>query len=139
MAGVYGPRPPWHDVQVAIQGPAVGDVEVVFRERWEDPAPLTRNPLHRLRDRFDGEDSKPDPLPAQLPDPAPCGGHAVQLLRTYPYRRRGYAFAPQGERSIARGYRKALRRARPVVYFQDPEPVSPAGAGGVPRAPGTAP
>ena len=37
MASVYGPRPPWHDLQVAITGPAVGDVETVFRERWEDP------------------------------------------------------------------------------------------------------
>ena len=44
MAKVYGARPPWHDVQLAIHGPAVGDVERVFRERWEDPTPLTRNP-----------------------------------------------------------------------------------------------
>ena len=27
MAEVYGPRPPWHDIQLAITGPAVGDVE----------------------------------------------------------------------------------------------------------------
>ena len=33
----YGAHPPWHDVQVAIQGPAVYDVETVFRERWSDP------------------------------------------------------------------------------------------------------
>ena len=37
----------------------------------------------------------------QLPDPAPRGSHTVQLLRTYPNRRRGYVFAPDGERSIA--------------------------------------
>ena len=37
MAEVYGPRPAWHDIQVALRGPAVGDVETVFRERWEDP------------------------------------------------------------------------------------------------------
>jgi phosphatidylserine/phosphatidylglycerophosphate/cardiolipin synthase-like enzyme len=43
----------------------------------------------------------------------------VQLLRTYPYRRRGYAFAPSGERSIARAYRKALSRARRLVYLED--------------------
>src|SRR3954453_8417751 len=30
----YGSNPPWHDVQVAIQGPAVHDVETAFRERW---------------------------------------------------------------------------------------------------------
>ena len=40
MAAVYGPRPPWHDVQLAISGPAVGDVETVFRERWDDAQSL---------------------------------------------------------------------------------------------------
>jgi phosphatidylserine/phosphatidylglycerophosphate/cardiolipin synthase-like enzyme len=30
MAAAYGSRPPWHDVQLAISGPAVGDVETVF-------------------------------------------------------------------------------------------------------------
>jgi phosphatidylserine/phosphatidylglycerophosphate/cardiolipin synthase-like enzyme len=43
----------------------------------------------------------------------------VQLLRTYPHRHFGYRFAPQGERSIARGYRKALGRARSLVYVED--------------------
>jgi phosphatidylserine/phosphatidylglycerophosphate/cardiolipin synthase-like enzyme len=119
MAEVYGERPPWHDAQVAIRGPAVGDVETVFRERWEDPAPPTRNPLHRLRDLLSRDDTRPAPLPAQLPDPAPVGTHTVQLLRTYPNRHPGYPFAPQGERSVARGYQKVLRRAERLVYIED--------------------
>jgi phosphatidylserine/phosphatidylglycerophosphate/cardiolipin synthase-like enzyme len=119
MAPAYGDRPPWHDVQAMIQGPAVGDVEAVFRERWEDPAPLTRNPVGRLRDLLTGVDDDARRLPPQLPDPPPRGTHAVQLLRTYPYRRRGYAFAPHGERSIARGYLKALPRARSLIYLED--------------------
>jgi hypothetical protein len=32
MAAVYGDRPPWHEIQVAICGLAVGDVEAVSRE-----------------------------------------------------------------------------------------------------------
>jgi phosphatidylserine/phosphatidylglycerophosphate/cardiolipin synthase-like enzyme len=119
MAAVYGATPPWHDIQALISGPAVGDVETIFRERWEDPAPLTRNPLHRLRDLATGEDRHPQPLPPQLPDPQPCGAHAVQLLRTFPYRRSGYSFAPDGERSIARAYLKVLSRARSLVYLED--------------------
>jgi phosphatidylserine/phosphatidylglycerophosphate/cardiolipin synthase-like enzyme len=119
MAAVYGSRPPWHDVQAMIAGPAVGDAEFVFRERWEDPAPLTRNPLHRLRDTITRQDVSPRPLPPPCPDPAPCGAHAVQLLRTYPNRRSGYSFAPDGERSIARAYRKVLPRARSLVYLED--------------------
>lgn len=119
MAAVYGSRPPWHDVQAMIQGPAVGDVEAVFRERWEDPAPLSRNPVHWLLDRLRGNDTQAKPMPPQGPDPSPCGEMSVQLLRTYPARRPGYCFAPRGERSVARGYLKALARARSLIYLED--------------------
>ena len=130
MAEVYGSRPPWHDVQLAIRGPAVGDVETVFRERWEDPAALNRNPFDRIADRFDGGPRvTAEPLPAQLPDPPPCGSQTVQLLRTYPKRRPGYPFAPDGERSIARGYRKAVGNARQLIYLEDQYLWSPAVVG----------
>ncbi|MFE6358642.1 phospholipase D family protein [Streptomyces sp. NPDC057806] len=120
LAAAYGPNPPWHDLQLAIRGPAVGDLETCFRERWQDPAPLTRSPLVRLREFLNHEDVHADSLPPQGPDPAPCGTARVQILRTYPNRLlRGYDFAPDGERSIARGYRKALRRARALIYLED--------------------
>jgi phosphatidylserine/phosphatidylglycerophosphate/cardiolipin synthase-like enzyme len=115
----YGNRPPWHDVQLAIRGPAVGDVEASFRERWTDPSPLTRNPLRRLRDLVAREDTKADPMPAQTPDPGQTGGRVVQVLRTYPYRRMGYPFAPDGERSIARAYLRALERVESLIYLED--------------------
>ncbi len=119
MADVYGPRPPWHDIQLAIRGPAVADVETVFRERWEDPSALIRNPIHLLSALLHGERQRARPLPAQLPDPPRCGDAAVQLLRTYPVRHPGFPFARQGERSIARGYEKSLGRARSMVYVED--------------------
>jgi phosphatidylserine/phosphatidylglycerophosphate/cardiolipin synthase-like enzyme len=119
MAAVYGSRPPWHDLQVAVRGPAVGDIEKAFRERWEDRQPLSRSPLRRLADRLRGDDTRPGPLPPPAAPPPPAGSCAVQLLRTYPYRRPGYGFAPGGERSVARGYVKALRRARTLVYLED--------------------
>ncbi len=119
MSKLYGPRPPWHDVQVAIRGPAVGDLEATFRERWNDPSLLARNPLSRLRELVSREDTHGEPLPAQLPDPAPRGTHAVQILRTYPYRRHGYPFARNGERSVARAYAKAVERARSLIYIED--------------------
>lgn len=117
----YGANPPWHDVQVAIQGPAVYDVETVFRERWEDPAPLSRAPWRRLADRLHGLDSTPSRLPEQLPPPPPAGDHVVQLLRTYPDLRFGhdYPFARGGERSVARGYSKAVRQAARLIYIED--------------------
>ncbi|HEX9551746.1 MAG TPA: phospholipase D family protein [Streptosporangiaceae bacterium] len=119
MAAVYGERPPWHDIQAMIRGPAVGDVEAVFRERWQDRVPITLNPVARLHDLADRQDDTANRLPDQQPDPQPCGTHAVQLLRTYPFRRPGFSFAPKGERSIARGYLKVLARAQSLIYLED--------------------
>ncbi len=119
MAAAYGPRPPWHDVQLQIRGPAVGDLEACFRERWDDPTPVIRNPLYRIADSLRHDDDSPDPLPPQFPDPEQVGDHTVQILRTYPWRRRGFPFAPQGERSVARAYRKVISRARSLVYVED--------------------
>jgi hypothetical protein len=76
---------------LAVCGPAVGDVESAVRERWGGG----------------------DPLPPRLPDPPRVGTHAVQLLRTCPGRGR------PGERSIARGYVKALRQAGELIYVED--------------------
>ena len=118
MSKAYGERPPWHDIQLEIRGPAVGDLEAGFRERWEDPRPVTRNPFYRLSDMLhQNDDDKPDPIPEQLPDPEPVGRHTVQVLRTYPPH--GYPFAPDGERSIARAYRKVIGNARRIIYVED--------------------
>ena len=119
LASVYGPRPPWHDVQVAITGPAVGDVETVFRERWEDPHAPSRSPLRWAADTLRRDRVRTTPLPPQLADPPPTGPHPVQLLRTYPRRLGGYPFAPDGERSVARGYTKAIGLARHLIYVED--------------------
>ncbi|MEP6632022.1 MAG: phospholipase D family protein [Lapillicoccus sp.] len=117
----YGANPPWHDAQVRIQGPAVHDVETVFRERWEDPTPLSFSPLRSLSDRVRRLDTHPDPLPEQQPPPPEAGPHTVQLLRTYPNLSNGrdYPFARGGERSVARGYSKAIAKATRLVYVED--------------------
>ena len=119
MAAVYGERPPWHDVQLAVRGPAVADVEVTFRERWDDPSPLTRNPVNVVSERMRGDDHRPGPLPAPLPDPEPAGHASIQLLRTYGNRHPGYPFAPRGERSVARAYSKVIPHARRLIYVED--------------------
>ncbi|UQX89021.1 phospholipase D family protein [Jatrophihabitans telluris] len=118
---VYGPRPPWHDVQAAIRGPAVGDIEHSFRERWYGSTVLDlSSPLRMLIDRayhagkLVGRD-----LPDRLPDPPATGTQAVQVLRTYPARLRRYPFAPLGERSIAHAYRKVFSRAQRLIYIED--------------------
>ena len=118
MAGVYGPRPPWHDIQLMIRGPAVADVETVFRERWEDPGSLNRNPLHLLSAILHGERQVARPLG----EPFPTRRSAATWLSScadLSVRRPGYPFARNGERSIARGYTKVLGRARSMVYVED--------------------
>ena len=115
----YGETPAWHDMQVQIEGPAVRDVEDVFRERWDDPAALSRLPWHVLSDGLRGVSSERTPIPLQGADPANAGTCAVQLLRTYPRRHPAYPFATKGEFSAARAYAKALRRARRLIYVED--------------------
>ena len=116
----YGDTPAWHDMQAEVQGPAVGDLVETFRERWNDPLPLSHS-WNRVS-RFVASRTSRHPRP--MPEVAPCdaisvGPHAVQVLRTYPSKRPEYPFAPQGERSIARAYEKAFERARRLIYLED--------------------
>jgi phosphatidylserine/phosphatidylglycerophosphate/cardiolipin synthase-like enzyme len=115
----YGPTPAWHDLQVEVRGPAIGDLEHTFRERWDDPLALARGPWSRRLARAAREPARPTPLPQQAPDPPPVGSHAVQVLRTYPAKRPAYRFAPRGERSVARAYLKSFARARSLIYVED--------------------
>ena len=115
----YGERPGWHDVQVALRGPAVDDVAFTFRERWEDPAPLdTRNPLRWVLHRLSRQPTERAPLAAERVDPPASGPHAVQVLRTYPARRKPYPFAPEGS-AASPAYIKAFGRARRLIYLED--------------------
>jgi phosphatidylserine/phosphatidylglycerophosphate/cardiolipin synthase-like enzyme len=117
--GWYGGEHAWHDVQVEVRGPAVRDVEEVFQERWGDPAALSRRPWHLVHQLLHRPERHPTALPEPADDPPAAGTCSVQLLRTYPNRWFGYPFAPGGERSIARGYAKAVRRARRLIYIED--------------------
>lgn len=120
MASAYGKNPPWHDVQMALRGPVVGALDLCFRERWNDPVPLDQHgPIATLVDRVKHADQSADGLPDQPPDPPECGTLAIQVLRTYPAMRPAYSFAPKGERTVARGYIKAIRNARRLIYLED--------------------
>lgn len=120
MSPRYGQRPPWHDIQMEVRGPAVADLETVFRERWHEPDHIDGGRLtNRVRDRFRHIRLDAAPLPAPQPPPEPSGEQHLQVLRTYPKIQPTYDFAPEGERSIARGYTKAVRRATRLVYVED--------------------
>jgi phosphatidylserine/phosphatidylglycerophosphate/cardiolipin synthase-like enzyme len=121
LDAAYGSRPSWHDVQVSVKGPAIGDLDHTFRERWNDPTPLAdrRTPWRALISRLAQQPERRDHLAAQAADPAPVGSHAIQVLRTYPSKRPPYPFAPRGERSIVRAYQRAFARARCLIYVED--------------------
>ena len=120
FAHQYGPRPAWHDVHVEIRGPAVRDVEDVFRERWEDPAALSRLPWQAVPDVLHREDREPGPLPPPAPDPpagrhlrGPAPAHLPAASSRVPVRAATASAAPPA------AYAKALRRARRLVYIED--------------------
>jgi phosphatidylserine/phosphatidylglycerophosphate/cardiolipin synthase-like enzyme len=117
----YGPRPPWHDIQAEVRGPAVHDLEHSFRERWYGSSVLDVPSLPRqLYDRaYHASAMTGVPLPEPADDSTPRGAHKVQVLRTYPARLRRYPFAPHGERSIAAAYRRAIPLARRLIYLED--------------------
>jgi phosphatidylserine/phosphatidylglycerophosphate/cardiolipin synthase-like enzyme len=117
----YGARPAWHDVQVSVSGPAIGDLDHTFRERWNDPTTLAdrRTPWRALISRIAEQPDRRDRLGPQPDDAPPVGSHAIQVLRTYPSKRPPYPFAPRGERSIVRAYRRAFSRARCLIYVED--------------------
>ena len=120
MSDRYGEHPPWHDVQLQVRGPVVGALDTTFRERWTAPTSVNSfNPLASLRDMIEGTDVTAGPLPEQPPDPPECGPHAVQVLRTYGDAVPQYEFAKDGERTIARGYTKAVQNARRLIYLED--------------------
>ncbi|WP_426574588.1 phospholipase D family protein [Aquihabitans sp. McL0605] len=116
----YGARPPWHDVHLAVEGPAVDDVAWSFAERWNDPARLDhRNPVRAFLRWRNHQPRRLPPVEVPIGSPSTTGTSAVQVLRTYPSRRPRYPFAPDGERSVARAYLKAIGRARSLVVLED--------------------
>ena len=115
----FGATPAWHDMQVEIRGAAIGDLVETFCERWNDPHPLTSRWTPRRRGTSDAGTANIEPLAAAPHVESSMGPHAVQVLRTYPAKRPHYPFAPNGERSIARAYAKAFRRAQRLIYIED--------------------
>jgi phosphatidylserine/phosphatidylglycerophosphate/cardiolipin synthase-like enzyme len=116
----YGDRTPWHDVTLELRGPVVGDLLRTFVERWDDPHPLDRRTPYRvLIQRLARMPRHPSELPEAFPDPPEAGRSAVQVLRTYAHKHPGFPFAPRGEYSVARAYRKAFARAESLIYVED--------------------
>ena len=107
-----------------VGGPAAADPQ---------PDPPARRPAPPRRH------AAPGPLPAQLPDAGPAGPTRRAAAAHLPgRRRRGYPFAPDGERSVARAYAKALAPGARADLRRGPVPVVARGRGALRRGPAVA-
>ncbi len=96
----------YHDVHLQVEGPAVRDLAMTFRQRYNE---LTSLSLGAAADQI--------PL-GDPPLTSTVGSHFVQVARTYPSRV-GYVFAPNGERSIRASLLRAIGRAQCYIYIED--------------------
>jgi phosphatidylserine/phosphatidylglycerophosphate/cardiolipin synthase-like enzyme len=95
----------WHDAHSLIEGPAAGDVELNFRQRWNDV--IKR---HHLDDNLL---VPAHPLPQTLESKS-----LVQVARTIP--QHTYNFSPSdGIQGIAQLYANALSNARHLIYLEN--------------------
>jgi phosphatidylserine/phosphatidylglycerophosphate/cardiolipin synthase-like enzyme len=103
---------PTHDTGIYVEGPAVADLDLSFRERWNDSTrTLGMRPLL-------------PPLPriaTPVAAPAAGGTHSVQVLRTYGITTTafGYSWAPRGEFTVWASYLNAIRNAARYIYLED--------------------
>ena len=97
---------PFHDVHARLEGPAVRDLAVTFRQYQNHEVPTDAVPELPATATFDAG-----------------GTVAVQVARTYfaaaPGSGRAFPFAPQGDRTLADTMLAAIRNAREFVYIED--------------------
>lgn len=95
----------WHDAHAIIEGTAVGDVELNFRQRWNDL--VERH--HWDSALITPEHPLPEPVESQT---------LVQIARTIP--QHTYRFDPDpGIQGIAQLYAKAFANAQQFIYLEN--------------------
>jgi phosphatidylserine/phosphatidylglycerophosphate/cardiolipin synthase-like enzyme len=96
---------PWHDAHTLIEGPAAADVELNFRQRWNDVV---------LKKQLDANQLVPEHPPVHPAE----NDSLVQVVRTIP--RDTYKFPPaEGIQGIAQLYAKALGNAQHFIYLEN--------------------
>ncbi|HEY7415756.1 MAG TPA: phospholipase D family protein, partial [Ktedonobacteraceae bacterium] len=96
---------PWHDVHSLLEGTAVGDVELNFRQRWNEVA--TKE--HHVEELHIPERALPE---------ARVSNSVVQVVRTIP--QHTYDFDPDaGLQDIAQVYERALQNIQRFAYLEN--------------------
>ncbi|HTI15489.1 MAG TPA: phospholipase D family protein [Dictyobacter sp.] len=96
----------WHDVHAMIEGPAAGDIEANFRQRWNDVSHR-----HHLPDILHVPER---PLPQPRTEQ---GLGLVQVGRTIP--QHTYHFEPEIARGIDQFYEHGIHNAQRFVYLEN--------------------
>ena len=95
---------PWHDAHAIIEGPAAGDVELNFRQRWNDVV---------QRHHLDNKLLIPEhPLASPLESDS-----LIQIARTIP--EHTYSFKPIIIRGISQLYANAFSNAQHFIYLEN--------------------
>jgi phosphatidylserine/phosphatidylglycerophosphate/cardiolipin synthase-like enzyme len=95
---------PWHDAHALVEGLASDDVELNFRQRWND---LVTH--HHLEEKL---------YVPEHPMPAPVESESiVQIARTVP--KHTYSFDKEAILGITQLYDSALRQAQRVIYLEN--------------------
>lgn len=95
---------PTHDIGVLVSGPVIRDLELAFRERWNDPG---YSPIF------------PD-INTTVSTPTVTGTHSIQVLRTYGIAEDlAYTWSPRGEFTVWASYLNAIKRATTYIYIED--------------------
>ena len=95
---------PWHDAHALIEGPAAGDVELNFRQRWNDVVERHHWDKNLL-------------IPEHPLAPAVETRTISQVARTIP--EHTYHFKPLIIRGIAQQYEHALSNIQQVIYLEN--------------------
>jgi phosphatidylserine/phosphatidylglycerophosphate/cardiolipin synthase-like enzyme len=100
--GAHRAASPFHDVHIKVEGPAVGNLNTTFVQRWNNhPSRLSALPV------------------AAPPFAARPGTQYVQVTRTFSPGFR-YPFTPPGDEvGTVNGVRRAIQRAQRFVYLEE--------------------
>lgn len=94
----------WHDVTLKVEGPAAGELDKNFRQRWNN--------------------SQKEQLEPPKTKPAAPVDHDIQILRTLAYKdgadKTIFKFAPKGDFTAQGALQKAIGNAEQYIYIEDP-------------------
>ncbi len=101
------PPHPWHDVHSIIDGPAAADVELNFRQRWNDVVQRKRIDESLL-------------VPEHVEAPPVETSTVMQIARTIPEHTYSFGLPPDNSiRGIAQLYSNALSNIQHFVYLEN--------------------